>query len=454
MERRKVGARAIAVAPVVAVVAMSLAGASAPSVVFTTPIRHVVYILQENHSFDNMLGLWCHQTGRCDGAVTGTTSHGKLITLSRATDVVPTVDHSAAAQQRAVNGGKMNGFSEIAGCSVRDRYECYSQFDPSQIPNTIALANGFALSDRTFQNSLVPSWGSHMQTVAGTLDGFVGDIPHPGTSGVLGPGWGCDSGFDTTWRDSNGVRRRVPACVPKPDGSGPYRPSPVPYVPTIMDRLENDGLSWKLYTGRKDDKILGNESGWGWAICPTFAECNYGPQAFNRVDNQQILTDAGQGTLPNFSIVTPNQRESQHNGDSMAIGDDWVMNVVHAIETGPDWSSTAIFLGWDDCGCFYDHVAPPAGLGIRVPMILISPYARPGFTDSTVASYASVLAFTEAAYGLPPLAAADADAYNYMGAFNFAQAPRTPALHVVTTVIPQSEQDYIAAHPPDPGDPT
>jgi phospholipase C len=430
---------------------MSLTGASRPSATFTTPIQHVVYILQENHSFDNLLGLWCQQTSRCDGAVTGLTNDGKQIPLTQATDLVPTVDHSAASQARAVNGGLMNGFSEVNGCTDKDRYECYSQFNPTQIPNTIALANSFALSDRTFQTSLVPSWGSHMQTVAATLDGFVGDIPFAGKRGVLGPGWGCESGLDTTWVDTTGSKHQVPSCVPKPDGSGPYRPSPVQYVPTIMDRLDSAGLSWKLYTGPPGK---GNRSGWGWAICPTFAECLNSPQALNRVDNKQVLTDAAAGTLPNFSIVTPNQVQSQHNNDSMATGDNWIMKVVNAIETGPDWSSTAIFLGWDDCGCFYDHVAPPAGLGVRVPLLIISPYARPAFTDSTVASYASVLAFTEAAYSLPPLGVEDQNAYNYMGAFNFVHKPRTPALKVVTTVIPRAEQAYIDAHPPDTTDPT
>ena len=85
----------------------------------------------------------------------------------------------------------------------------------------------------------------------------------------------------------------------------------------------------------------------------------------------------------------------------MAVGDNWIGQVVSAIETGPDWASTAIFLTWDDCGCFYDHVAPPTGLGIRVPMIMISPYVKAGTTDSNVASFASVLAFTETVFGLP-----------------------------------------------------
>ena len=85
----------------------------------------------------------------------------------------------------------------------------------------------------------------------------------------------------------------------------------------------------------------------------------------------------------------------------MAQGDNWIGSIVNAIEQGPQWTSTAIFITWDDCGCFYDHVPPPPGLGIRVPMLLVSPYAKAGYTDSAAASFASILAYTEHAFTLP-----------------------------------------------------
>src|SRR5439155_1658622 len=90
----------------------------------------------------------------------------------------------------------------------------------------------------------------------------------------------------------------------------------------------------------------------------------------------QVIDDATNGTLPTVSIVTPTNSKSQHNFYSMKMGDNWIGQVVQAIENGPQWSSTAIFITYDDCGCFYDHVAPPAGLGIRVPMVIVSPYAK------------------------------------------------------------------------------
>ena len=98
--------------------------------------------------------------------------------------------------------------------------------------------------------------------------------------------------------------------------------------------------------------------------------------------------------------------------------------VVKAIQSGPSWSTTAIFVTWDDCGCFYDHVPPPPGFGVRVPMVIVSPFAKSGFTDTTSASFAGILSFTEHNFGLSPLGPNDAQAYPFTNAFNFRQACR------------------------------
>ena len=142
-----------------------------------------------------------------------------------------------------------------------------------------------------------------------------------------------------------------------------------------------------------------------------------------------------------------------HNPFSMAEGDNWIGRTVSAIESGPQWAHTAIFITWDDCGCFYDHVAPPAGLGIRNPVVIVSPYAKARYTDSTVATTASLLAFTEHTFGLTPLGTADATAYDYANAFNFAQAPLA-GIRMTQTTVPAGSLTYIAANPVDPDDPT
>ncbi len=243
----------------------------------TGPIQHVVVIYQENHSFDNVLGRWCVQSGRCDGATTGRLHDGTTIPLSKASDLVAHVDHSREAQTTAIDGGAMDGFDLLLGCDQTAGYACYSQYTPKQIPNVIALARSFAVSDATFETSLAASWASHLSLVSSTPDLFWGDNPQTSQFHKPGPGWGCDSFQDAPWGPNAQSLQTVPACVPDQNGKGPYRSSPVAYVPTIMDRLDAAGLSWRLYAGggpTERDKA----GGYIWEVCPTFAECLDGPQ--------------------------------------------------------------------------------------------------------------------------------------------------------------------------------
>jgi phospholipase C len=136
---------------------------------------------------------------------------------------------------------------------------------------------------------------------------------------------------------------------------------------------------------------------------------------------------------------------SQHNQDLMDVGDNWLGRVISAIQAGPDWASTAVFITYDDCGCFYDHVPPPKGLGIRVPMVIISPYAKQGFTDSNVASFSSMLAFTEHVFGLAPLSARDASAYDFSDSFDFDQAHTAPT-KLSRHRLSEAERRYLREH--------
>ena len=137
----------------------------------------------------------------------------------------------------------------------------------------------------------------------------------------------------------------------------------------------------------------------------------------------------------------------------MLRGDNWIATNMNALMQGPDWNSSATFITYDDCGCFYDHVPPPPGLGIRVPMVIVSPYAKPASTDSTTASFGSMLAFIEHTFGLAPLSSHDADAYDYSGSFDFLQRPISP-VPLPKHRVPVSELRWIASHPPDDEDPT
>ncbi|MFL5766331.1 MAG: alkaline phosphatase family protein, partial [Actinomycetota bacterium] len=290
---------------------------------FSTPIQHVVVIDQENHSFDNVLGGLCadiasaeitgHQA--CDGATSGTISTGETIPLSSAADLVPAVDHSVVGQQTAVDGGAMDRFDRLKGCTVTAGYACYSRYDPLQgpcgvagtdtcIPNLAALAENFVISDRTFEFATTPSWGGHMVLGSATLDGFSGLNSKPSTfTSQTGPGWGCDSYKDAQWWDGTQYVLE-PSCIPDQAGNGPYRSSPVQYVPTIFDRLDNAGLTWKIYGGSGGPEEKG---GWGWTICPTFFECLGSSQRNNLVAASSVITDASAGDLPNYAVVTPTQ---------------------------------------------------------------------------------------------------------------------------------------------------
>ncbi|HJP64965.1 MAG TPA: alkaline phosphatase family protein [Actinomycetota bacterium] len=450
--RSRIGIANLIMAGLAVSVATSLAPAAVsaprlPGAAAITPIQHLVVLYLENHSFDNVLGRLCVADARCDGTLSGKTSNGQTIPLQAADDYVPKVAHGRSTQIMAVNGGAMNGWDQIGGCTQAEGYRCYQAFQPSQIPNLAALARHFVISDRTFESELVPTFGSHVFILAAQLGGFQGTNPVEIPGNPNGPGWGCDSYLDAKWRATpSGRYALVPSCFPNQLGAGPYRSSPVPWVPTIMDRLDVAGLSWKLYTPASD------EPGYIWAGCPYFAECIYGPQGTKAVPVQEVVSDAQAGTLPSVSFVFPHWNKSQHNQSSMVEGDTFIGSVVGAVMNGPQWSSTAVLITYDDCGCFYDHVPPPNGLGIRQPMVIVSPYARPGFTDSTVASFASILALIERNWGLPPLTAADGGAYDYRRSFNFAQAPLKPIPMVYSPVSPMVHR-MMEADPPDPNDP-
>jgi hypothetical protein len=296
-----------------------------------TPIRHIVVIYQENHSFDNLLGALCVVDTRCDGAEMGTLNDGTSIPLPQAGDIPSNVPHSVGVINLAIDGGKMDGFSLMPHCEQSNGYRCYEQYQPSQIPNLALLARTYALSDRTFQLHSTSSWGSHIDLAAGQLDGFTGDAP-AGSVSATSPGWGCDSNKSAAWRATpDAVLTQIPSCIPWLDGSGPSRLSPAASVPTIMGRLDQAGQTWKIYSGDPTNVPRWLAS-YNWSICPTFAGCLYSGQAADRRVASAILGDATAGRLPSLSLVQPNRVNSQHNGSSMLEGDNWIASVVSAIQ--------------------------------------------------------------------------------------------------------------------------
>jgi len=306
-----------------------------------TPIRHVVILYLENHSFNSLFGFWCdsHHRRCPDGGMppTVTLSNGAVVKPSDLPDVPPVVKHTVASQLAAIHGGKMNGWQHINGCHG-PQYQCISGYRPSSEPNLIALAKKFAISDHTFSMGDSPSWGGHLYVAMASLDGFLGNTPQPDKKLHLhGPGWGCDSGRLALWQPPGGGRiREVPACVPDPalhiPNGGAFRPTPVKHASTIMDRLSAAGLSWRIYGATL------HSQGYYWSICPSLADCLDTSQVRNLVPDGRFFANAAKGKLPNFSIITPGGKyvgDSEHNGFSNTAGDNWLGQIASAVMKNP-----------------------------------------------------------------------------------------------------------------------
>jgi hypothetical protein len=444
-----------------------------------------VVIDLENHAFDDVLGAFCVEqrrgevvraglNQRCDGTRRGVLATGERVGLSSELDVGVGVSHSVRAQGWAINGGKMDGFSTIPGCRSTDhpKYGCLAQYDPlrghcgsggtaSCIPNLSHLASSFAISDRTFEFRTTPSWAGHMVLGSATIEHFTGWNPEPVPGAPTGQGLGCDSGKMTQWLGPSQIVM-VPSCIPDASGSmGPvwasYSGPHAQPVPTIFDRLDEGGVPWKIYSGN-----------YAWSICPTFWSCLGSSQFNHQQPVGNLSTDLAAGKLPAVSFVIPEGQLSAHQPSApMSAADTWVGGLVTDIMNSPEWSSTTIFITFDDCGCFYDHVNPlvhNSEWGVRVPMIIVGPYVRAGFTDHQPATFISMLTYIESTFGLAPLApcsdvgAADPSCtddvrgpsgtttYGYADVFDLQQQPLQP-VSLVRTGMSAHERRWLASHP-------
>jgi hypothetical protein len=202
---------------------------------------------------------------------------------------------------------------------------------------------------------------------------------------------------------------------------------------TLGDELTSAGVSWLYYAP------VYNTLGYNFNTYDTINHIR-NTSAWTKYDvpTSQFLTDVANGTLPQVSWLIAGGVDSEHPPNSMCEGENWTVQQVNAILQSPTYKdNTAIFVTWDDFGGFYDHVDPPAtdeyGLGVRVPLIIISPYTKKGTGGSGLIShtqyeFSSVLKFIEEDFGVPPLTTRDADAYDTTDSFDFTQAPRNPLI--------------------------
>jgi phospholipase C len=205
-------------------------------------------------------------------------------------------------------------------------------------------------------------------------------------------------------------------------GAGPF---PCFSYATIRDRLDASGLSWKYYV----EPVCCN-GGPIWNAFDAIRAVRYGSDWSTNVSipETNVFADAKNGRLPVVSWVIPKVHNSDHPGEPPDYGPSWVAQVVNAIGRSPEWKSTAVIVLWDDWGGLYDHLPPPQldyeGLGMRVPMLVISPYARKGYVSHTQYEFGSILAFIENNWGLKRLGTTDGRAHTIGDVFDFTKPPR------------------------------
>ncbi|MGH9433593.1 MAG: alkaline phosphatase family protein, partial [Terriglobia bacterium] len=373
-----------------------------------TVIQHVIFIIKENRSFDHYFG----QYPGADGATSGTISTGQVIPLRHAPDQALDIGHDWTSALTAMDGGKMDQFDLILYANVNGGYQAYSQLTQADIPNYYAYAQNFVLADQMFSSLHGESFPNHLYTIA-AQSGGVFTVPQPAGPQKALYNWGCDLPPDYLVRvldDAGDISDAFP-CLD---------------FQTLADSLDNAGVSWKYYAPPQ------GQQGYQFSTYDAINHIrNSSIWSQNVVPDTQFAIDAANGNLPAVSwlVTGPN---SEHPPNSTCQGENWTVQQLNALMQGPDWNTSAVFLTWDDFGGFYDHVAPPPvdiyGLGPRVPLLIISPYAQAGYISHTQYEFSSVLKFIEEVFSLPPLTERDANANDTTDSFNFSQTPLSPLI--------------------------
>jgi phospholipase C len=399
-------------------------GPAQPPVTLSAPIKHVVFIIKENRTFDTFFGRY----PGADGTTTGVTADGRTVGLGASPDRVSVLCHDFNDGITAIDGGKMDGFSRLCG---NENLAGYVQFARAGIPHYWDYADRFVLADRFFTSAFGGSFPNHLFAIAGQSDGIAGNmakIHDGGPRGIF-----CDHPAPAP--------RFEPSLTPAQDGAvmaaeargdvaGVKRfettMSDCFDMKALPDELQAAGISWRYYAEAGVNAFLG-----------AIRHIRFGPMWQNVVPAQRFVGDAMAGRLPEVTWLIPPIKDNEHpGGQSVCVGENWTVQQVNAVMQGPQWKDTAIVVVWDDFGGTYDHVAPPRddpfGPGPRTPALIISPWARRGFIDHTTYDFTSVLRLIEELHGLPPLARRDAKADPLSGAFDFSSPPRMSKL-----ILPQ-----------------
>jgi phospholipase C len=416
--------------------------ASPPPVVHVqTPLEHIVVIVQENRSFDNFFAGY----PGTDSRTFGFAHDGKRVPL-RAIGFAPAVglDHLWNAGITDWAHGKMNGFDKPGeGRRIPPTY-MYSYLRHDQIKPYWEMAQQYVIADHMFPTEFGPSFTAHQNLIAGSTEVKPGRsvINLPTLDGKQQRG-DCDAAKGTTTDLINTMRQVLRHAGPPPCFT----------YPSMADTLDDGQVSWKYYSGFWPQ---GNST---WDAFGAIKKVRYGPDWDRNVTKKpfQILTDVPKGKLPAVSWVIPTPEDSDHPGAGSDRGPSWVATVVDAIGRSSQWKSTAIIIVWDDWGGWYDNVSPPQldyrGLGIRVPCLIVSAYAKAGYVDHTPYEFGSILKTIEENFGIASIGTTDVRATDMFDAFDFTQKPR--AFKPFKAKYPPSDFRFEAPSQlsiPDPGD--
>ena len=402
MRRRRIRSAAAALTALVIVGLSAQGGEATTPAAARTPIRHLVVMTQDQRSFDNYFGM---RTG-VDGIPGGICVPVKVGSSTpcvapfplKGSGLRPNLRATAAAQQVSVANGRMDGFVLAQTTPHINGKGAMGYYQPTDLPVTTQLADQGVLFDRWF--SSVPGG-----TIANRLFAVSGTAV-PDTDQVPAAGW--------------------------------------PDLPLIFDRLQAAGVSWKVYVEHYEPaltvKTAGPKARRGGQVArvPLLALTRYEKNAglaSHVVGLDTYFSDLATGALPAVSWIVTTSSTERAPGVPL-LGQREVRNVVNALGGSSAWPSSAFLLSYDSSGGWYDHVAPPieqgAVLGLRVPALLISPYATPGIVNHLQFDSASVLRFIETNWSVAPLTSRDASATDLGLALSFGRTPH-PATIVGTS---------------------
>lgn len=381
----------------------SIAGPAPDAAVAATKIKHIVVVMQENRSFDSYFGTFpgadgFPMAGGAPAVCVPDPAGGCQRPFHDTADVNGGGPHGQVNATADIDGGKMDGFIGQAqkakrGCTDPNNPACagggtrtdvMGYHDGGDIPNYWAYARTFVLQDHMFEPNASWSLPEHLFEVSEwSAHCTTHDQPQTCTNALQSPGSPPDF--------NNGNKKKAAAA-------------PVYAWTDLTYLLHRAGVSWGYYVVAgtepdcQDDEAVDcapvkqNAKTPGiWNPLPYFDTVRDDGQLGNVQSVQNFYAAAKSGTLPAVSWIAPSGDVSEHPPAKVTAGQAYVTSLVNAVMNGPDWASTAIFLSWDDWGGFYDHVTPPTvdanGYGLRVPGMVISPYARADYIDHQTLSF-------------------------------------------------------------------